>query len=38
MLRELHTKAFKPAGLRFVLCTRITLEDSEGWRGALMKR
>ena len=25
-----HTKAFKPAGLVFVWCLGITLEDSEG--------
>jgi len=25
-----HTKAFKPAGLEFVWCLGITLEDSEG--------
>jgi hypothetical protein len=37
-LNYLHTKAFKPAGLEFVWCLGITLEDSEDWRAVLMKR
>src|SRR5919108_167479 len=31
-------KAFKPAGLEFVWCPGITLEDSEGWRAISTKR
>ena len=36
-LNFFHTKAFKPAGLEFVWCPGITLEDSEGWRAVLTK-
>lgn len=37
-LNYFHTKAFKPAGLEFVWCPGITLEDSEGWRAISTKR
>ncbi len=37
LLNYFHTKAFKPAGLEFVWCLGITLEDSEGWRAVSMK-
>ena len=37
-LNYFHTKAFKAAGVEFVWCPGITLEDSEGWRAVLMKR
>ncbi len=36
-LNYFHTKAFKAAGLEFVWCLGITLEDSEGWRAVLTK-
>jgi hypothetical protein len=37
-LNYFHTKAFKPAGLEFVWCPGITLEDSEGWRAISTRR
>jgi hypothetical protein len=38
LVKSFHKKAFKPAGLEFVWCLGITLEDSEGWRVVLTRR